>query len=141
MKDTCGECKFFRTEACFAKDPKPDDPKCQDFVRVLEHKREKSSLHKACGLSELGPFEAVYIDGKPVLLVRNGENYQIVESVTNEGKTILPKEVHEIPYEPYGYYEHAYPIEKICFGKSAMNSTFSLIPRVFSKTFSLLVCC
>jgi len=121
----CGDCARFKVpdSGCtYAKDIRDgiiraDDRACDDFYPAHGKKKEKPASHKASGISDLGPFEAIYHGDKPAFLVKNGENFQIVESVTNQGKTVLPKEAHEIPYEPYGYYEHTIPNREDLFWK------------------------
>jgi len=115
----CGNCARFKVpnSGCtYTKDIREgiiraDDPACDDFypARHSKGKREKMPEHKASGLSEEGPFEAIYHDEQPMFLVRTKEGFSIVESVTNQGCKVVPKEFGEFPYSPYGYYEHAIP--------------------------------
>jgi len=143
----CGDCARFKVpdSGCtYAKDIRDgiiraDDRACDDFYPAHGKKKEKPASHKASGISDLGPFEAIYHGDKPAFLVKNGENFQIVESVTNQGKTVLPKEAHEIPYEPYGYYEHTIPNREDLFWK--VRDEFDLFLDVESIYKDFLAAC
>lgn len=81
------------------------DSACGDFY---PKGKEKPKLHKASGFAEQGQYEAIYHNGKPVFLTIRDAQFRVVEEVTVEGDSFLPKEFpNEFPYEPYGYYEGA----------------------------------
>jgi len=114
----CGDCARFKVpeSGCtYAKDIREgiinaNDQACDDFYPAkTKTTKEQPSPHKSCGVSDLGPYEAICQDAKPAFLIRNGESFSIVESVTCQGKTFVPKNPSQYPYEPYGYYEHAVP--------------------------------
>lgn len=88
-----------------------DDPACDDFylARHSKAKKERPPEHKASGIAEEGPFEAIYHKDQFMFLIRTKESFSIVESVSNQGHKVVPKELGEFPYYPYGYYEHAIP--------------------------------
>jgi len=66
---------------------------CGDFYPQPKRKKkkEKKPLHKACGLAEEGSFEAIYHKGKPAFLVKTREGFKILETVTNDGEPIAPR--------------------------------------------------
>ena len=121
----CGECAYWLTPTCpFFEDAKKGilkrtDDACGEFYPQPKRKKkkEKKPLHKACGLAEEGSFEAIYHKGKPAFLVKTSEGFKILETVTNEGNPIAPKELNEIPYEPYGFYEKTVPNREQLFWK------------------------
>jgi hypothetical protein len=79
------------------------DEACSDFY---PKEKEKPKLHKTCGYSEQGYYEAIYHNAKPAFLTINKEVFRVCEEVTAEGESFLPKEYpNEFPYEPYGHYE------------------------------------
>jgi len=111
MKDTCEDCRFFGKNACSMNSTDPKGEKCADFslLRQAKGKKERPPEHKASGLSEEGPFEAIYHNNQPMFLVKTKDGFSTVESVSNQGHKVVPKELGEFPYSPYGYYEHAIP--------------------------------
>lgn len=118
MAATCADCARFKKgpdSGCLYKQAisegtiKSDDPACEDFKPNPKGKRERPPEHKASGLAEEGPFEAIYHNNQPAFLVKNRDEFQVLESVTNQGHKVVPKEIGEFPYHPYGYYEHAIP--------------------------------
>jgi len=50
-------------------------------------------------------------------LVKTESGFSIVESVTNRGHKAVPKEISEIPYQPYSYYEQDIPSREDLFWK------------------------
>jgi hypothetical protein len=103
--DTCGECRFFETEACNRRGiVKRDSEACDEFYRKREKKtRKPKPIRKASGISDEGPFEAVFHNDKPMFLVKTWNGFELKESVLNNGREVLPKQLNEIPYEPYGF--------------------------------------
>ena len=124
-KKTCGECAYWLTPKCpWFEDAKKgllklSDDACGEFYPQpkCKKKKEKKPPHKACGLSDQGPFEAIYRKGKPAFLVKTSEGFKILETVTNEGHEVAPKDLREIPYEPYGFYEGEVPNREELFWK------------------------
>jgi hypothetical protein len=90
---------------------RPNDPACDNFYPNprAEKKKERPPERRFCGVAEEGPFESIYHNDQPMFLVRAKDGFSIVESVTNQGHKVVPKELGEFPYPPYGYYEHAIP--------------------------------
>jgi hypothetical protein len=119
-KDTCGECRFFETEACNLKPRRPNSEACDEFYRKRKEKtKEKKSkpIYKDSGLAEEGYFEAIYHNGNPSFLIKNSEEFTISETVTCNGKTFQPKDVKRIPYTPYGYLKGKVPNREELFWK------------------------
>jgi len=108
---TCGKCAFFKTPKCtWNNNPltKGDDA-CGDFYpKTVKEKPEKKQL-KDSGFTVDGCFEAIYHDGKPFFLMKNSEEFSIVESLEVNGEEFTPKDVKHIPYEPYGCFEGSIP--------------------------------
>ena len=119
-KKTCGECAFFKTPKCtWANNPlKKGDDACGDFysAKAGKEKPKKKKL-KDSGFTEDGCFEAVYVDGKPRFLVKNSEDFNVVESVELNGNNFYPKEAKNVPYEPYGVFEGSTPNMEELFWK------------------------
>jgi len=121
----CGDCARWKVpdSGCtYAKDIREgtvlaDDAACDDFYpsRHSKGKKERTPEHKASGLSEEGPFEAIYHNDQPMFLVKTKDSFSIVEAVSNQGRKVVPKELGEFPYPPYGYYEHAIPSREDLF--------------------------
>jgi len=125
VEKVCGNCarwKVPNSGCTYMKDIqdgtiRASDQGCDDFYPNPKGKgkREALPLHKASGVSDLGPFEAIYHDGTPAFLVKTQDGFSILESVTNQGHKVVPKEIGEFPYQPYGYYEHAIPSRETLF--------------------------
>lgn len=124
---TCSECARFRVpdSGCpWAEDVrqgtmKASDKACEQFYakpKTDKEKKEKKHL-KDSGITVGGCFEAVYVDGKPRFLLKNSENFSVVESVESNGEKFFPKEARNIPYEPYGFYEGPIPSREELFWK------------------------
>jgi len=118
-KRVCGNCARFKVpdSGCtYAKDIREgiltaEDPACDDFFLARRRKepKEKPAPHLASGVAEEGLFEGIYHDDKPMFLTKTKDGFSVVESVTNQGRKVVPKELGEFPYPPYGYSEHAIP--------------------------------
>jgi len=119
MKDTCGQCRFFRTEACTLKDQdrKKKDSKCVDFVRKKKGEKKTKPIYTDSGCSDIGYFEAIYHEDKPFFLVLKNKDFVIADDVFRNDKRISPKEVNRIPYEPYGYFQGTVPNREDLFWK------------------------
>jgi hypothetical protein len=117
----CSDCARFKVPDSGCPWPgecQATDSACSDFYPLPKSKRnEEKPPHRACGLSDQGPFEAIYHQGKPAFLVRTEEGFKVVESLTNEGHPIAPKDLTEIPYEPYGFYDGPVPTREELFQK------------------------
>jgi len=114
----CGDCARWKVpySGCtYAKDIREgtilaDDVACDDFYPGRHSKsKERPPEHKASGLSEEGPFEAIYHNDQPMFLVKTKDGFITVESLSNQGHKVVPKELSECPYTPYGYDEGAIP--------------------------------
>jgi len=113
LKDTCGQCQFFGTEACSLK----SDSKCVDFERKKKAKKERR-VEKVSGLSEQGWYEAIYNkNGEPCFAVLKNGEFSLLESVSVNGKSFYPKERQKFPYEPYAYYLGQVPTREDLFWK------------------------
>jgi hypothetical protein len=113
------------------------DEACEDFY---PKDKEKPKLHKTCGYSEQGYFEAIYQKAKPAFLTVNKDTFRVCDEVTAEGETFLPKEYpNEFPYEPYGYYEGAVPSRETLFWK--VREEFDLFLDVESIWKDYLAAC
>ena len=114
---------------------------CSDFhpARKTKDKKEKPPEHKVCGLAEEGYYEAIYQRGKPAFLVKISDGFKVLETVTNEGKPIAPKEIGEFPYEPYGVHEGAIPNREELFWK--VREEFDLFLDVESIYKDFLAAC
>jgi hypothetical protein len=69
-------------------------------------------------VADEGSFEAIYHDGQPMFLVRTKNGFSVLESVTNQGHKVIPKEVGEFPYVPYGYVEATVPSREDLFWRA-----------------------
>jgi len=114
--DDCARWKVPDSGCTYTKDIREgiitaDDAACDDFYpgRHSKAKKERPPEPKASGIAEEEPFEAIYHNDQPMFLVRTKDGFSILESVTNQGHKIVPKELGEFPYAPYEYYEHAIP--------------------------------
>jgi hypothetical protein len=114
---------------------------CSDFhpARKTKDKKEKPPEHKVCGLAEEGYYEAIYQRGKPAFLVKTSDGFKVLETITNEGKPIAPKEIGEFPYEPYSVYEGAIPNREELFWK--VREEFDLFLDVESIYKDFLAAC
>jgi hypothetical protein len=107
----CGDCEKRLTPECPRYEYKdyetnlaaclPTDAACPKFKKKKERRTKPS--HKASGLAVEGYFEAIYHNNLPAFLVAAPSGLQIMESVTNFGKTIQPLEHGEFPYIPYNF--------------------------------------
>jgi hypothetical protein len=89
------------------------DPACTDF---FPKGKEKNKIHKTSGLSDQGYYEAIYHNGKPAFLTLRQETFSVINEVTAEADSFLPKEFpSEFPYEPYGFYEGSVPSREDLF--------------------------
>lgn len=111
---TCAKCARFRVpdSGCpWYADIKEgtirsSDAACESFYPAARSKAKKKTVppaHKASGFAEEGFYEAIYHGGKPAFLVKASDGFKILETVNNEGKETVPKDITEIPYEPYGF--------------------------------------
>ncbi len=113
------------------------DPACEDFY---PKGKEKPKLHKASGYAEQGQYEAIYHKAKPAFLTIKDAQFRVVEEVTVEGDSFLPKEFpNEFPYEPYGYSEAPVPSREELFWK--VREEFDLFLDVESIWKDYLAAC
>jgi hypothetical protein len=114
---------------------------CSDFypARKTKDKKEKPPEHKVCGLAEEGFYEALYHRSKPAFLVKTSDGFKVLETVTNEGKPIAPKEIGEFPYEPYSVYEGPIPDREELFWK--VREEFDLFLDIESIYKDFLAAC
>jgi len=152
---TCGECARFKVpdSNCPSYDsfleyvdgrPLMDGKSaaCSDFYAARKSKKEdkERTPHKASGLAEEGFYEAVYHNRKPVFLVKTSEGFKTLETVTNEGKPVAPKEwPTEFPYEPYEIYEGQVPNREELFWK--VRDEFDLFLDIDSIYKEFLAAC
>ena len=115
MKDKCGQCKFFETEACPLPERKASDPKCNDFVREKKGEKKTKPIYRDAGISEQGYFESIYNHDKPTFLVSNSNQLSLCETVSLDERVFQPKQVNQIPYEPYGFYPGELPSREELF--------------------------
>lgn len=123
-KKLCGDCQHWNKRSCPAYDT--DNIKKEAFffskdqsaICEGEHfkpkkgknqERKPKPIYRDSGFSDQGCFEAIYHNEKPCFLVSNDKHFSLHESVTFGDKTLTPKDVQRIPYEPYGYYEGTIP--------------------------------
>jgi len=97
-------------------------PECQE--NCIETKRTQPKTNKKTkkvmkdsGQVTSGCFEAVYVNDKPQFLLKNSEDFRIVESVEVNNEEFFPKDVRHIPYEPYGYFIGSVPTMEELFKK------------------------
>lgn len=107
VKDCCGACRFFETEACNLRPRKAKDESCDEFYpkRKKANGKQGKRRYKDSGLAEEGYFEAIYHNDKPAFLIKSSEGFIISETVECNGETFQPKDVKRIPYDSYGYYK------------------------------------
>jgi len=115
LKDKCGQCKFFETEACPLPERKASDPKCNDFVREKKGEKKTKPIYRDAGISEQGYFESIYNHDKPTFLVSNSNQLSLCETVSLDERVFQPKQVNQIPYEPYGFYPGELPSREELF--------------------------
>jgi hypothetical protein len=117
---TCGQCARFKVPnagCSWPADAHAGDKACGEFYpksRTDKEKKTKKQL-KDSGFAASGCFEAVYVDAKPCFLVRNSEDFRVVESVEIDGEKYFAKDVRHIPYEPYGCFEGSIPSREKLF--------------------------
>jgi len=117
------------------------DPACDQFfpARAKKDKKAKRQL-KDSGTTADGSFEAVYHNSKPCFLVRNSENFSIVESVEVGEQVFYPKEQKNIPYESYGFYEGTVPSREDLFWQvRAEFETFIDVESIWKEVLSAFV--
>jgi hypothetical protein len=137
-KDTCGECRFFESEACNLRPRKPTSEACDEFYRKRKKKarqRKPKPQRKVSGICDEGPYETIFHNGKPMFLVKTENGFKIAETVTNNGKEIVPKQLNEIPYEPYGYEDGAIPNREDLFWRVRDEFDFFLDVESIYKDF------
>ena len=74
-----------------------------------DKEKSKRQIVKDSGVTVDGCFEAVYVDGKPRFLVKNSEDFKVMESLEIDDETVFPKEERHIPYEAYGVFQGTVP--------------------------------
>jgi len=118
--DTCGQCRFFETEACDLRPRKPTQEACDEFYRKRKDKAKKQTRkpqYKDSGLAAEGYFEAIYHNGNPTFLIKHSEGFTISETVACNRETFQPKGVKRTPYTPYGYSRGKVPNREALFWK------------------------
>jgi hypothetical protein len=73
-----------------------------------DEKKPRKKL-KDSGLLENGCFEAIYNNGEACFLQLNNGSFSLADTVQVGEDTFNPKEVQNVPYDPYGYYEGQIP--------------------------------
>jgi hypothetical protein len=115
---TCGSCARWKVpdSGCpYAEDIRQgtlrkSDSACDSYFEQTKAKEKpRKKLFKDSGVLESGCFEAVLVDGNPCFLIKNSENFSMVESVEVSDETFYPKEPKHVPYELYGYYQGSVP--------------------------------
>ena len=108
-KDTCGQCKFYETDACNRKGAVTKDSEaCDEFYRKRKKKQKEKKgrlIYKDSGLAEEGYFEAIYHNEKPAFLIKTTDGFAISDTVTCNSQTFQPKDVKRVPYMPYGHFK------------------------------------
>jgi len=82
-----------------------------DNIAEPVEKKTRRKL-KDSGILAEGCFEAVYNDGRPFFLKLNGGDFSLIETVDICEETFAPKEMQNVPYEPYGYIIGQTPSQK-----------------------------
>jgi len=151
---TCGDCARFRVPEAgcsnfsYFKEYVEGRPlmdakstACSDFFPANKAKKEKPKKKqlKDSGIVAEGCFEAVYHNEKPCFLMKNGENFNIAESIEVNGETFSPKEAKHLPYEPYGYFEGTVPNREELFWK--VNREFQTFVDIESIWKDVLSAC
>jgi hypothetical protein len=95
------------------------DAACEAYFQRQKtgYEKKEKKLFKDSGQTVNGCFEAVYVDGKPCFLVKNGESFNTVENVNVSDEAFSPKEAKHVPYEPYGVYEGSVPTSQELFSR------------------------
>lgn len=122
---TCGQCVLWNNDKCNwiesirAGTLKKNDAACGEFIPGKTKEKQKKKILKDSGVTASGGcFEAVYDrEERPRFLLKNSEDFSIVESVDINEETVFPKEARNIPYEPYGVYEGSVPNREDLFWK------------------------
>jgi hypothetical protein len=144
---TCGDCANWKVRGspCTYYDSivrwvlNKRDPACEDFIANKKAKN-KPKQHKICGLSDQGYFEAIYHESKPAFLVFQNNRFGVVEYLTIDDESFLPKEYpNEFPYEPYGYFEGELPSREEIFWK--VRDEFDLFLDLESNWKDYLAAC
>ena|GEM_PF-1906739 len=107
-----------------------------------EKEEKKKQVMKDSGQIADGCFEAIYHDGSPMFLtlVKNSEEFSIVESIEVNGEEFIPKDIKHMPYEPYGYFEGAVPNREELFWKvRAEFETFIDVESIWRDVLSACV--
>jgi len=113
---------------------------CSDFYQARAKKEKpKKKQMKDSGTVAEGCFEAIYHNEKPCFLVKNGENFNIVESIEVNGETFSAKEAKHFPYESYGYFEGTVPNQEELFWK--VNQEFQTFVDIESIWKDVLSAC
>jgi hypothetical protein len=91
--------------------------KPKQIERQPKPNEKNKPVMKDSGQVADGCFEAIYHNEQPFFLMKNSEDFSIVESVEVNGEEFIPKDVRRIPYEPYGYFEGSIPNMEELFWK------------------------
>jgi len=110
-----------------------------DLPEKEDKEKSKRQIVKDSGLLDNGCFESVYVDGKPFFLVKNSENFKVMESLEIDGETVCPKEEKHIPYEPYGVFQGNVPDREALYWK--VRNEFDLFIDVESIWKDVLAAC
>jgi len=116
----------------------PSDSACEKFEAKKKEKKPKP-MYKDSGVSDQGPFEAIYHNNLPAFLVRAGDQFEVWETVTYNGKTFQPKDVKRVPYQPYGFFKGKLPSREELFWK--VRNEFHSFVDVESVWKDLLAAC
>jgi len=115
LKLECPRCEWTDHEtnlvACL-----PTDAACEEFEAKKKEKKPKPTL-KDSGVSDQGPFEAIYHNDLPAFLVKSGDGFEVWNQLTYNGAVYEPKDVKRIPYLPYGYFKGSIPNRDELFWK------------------------
>ncbi len=154
---TCGECARFKVPdaGCphydsfleYADGRPLMDAKslaCSNFYlkqkAKIEKERKTKKQLKDSGFTVDGCFEAVYVDGKSRFLLKNNEDFNVVETIELNGEKFYPKEATNIPYEPFGVFEGSIPNMEELFWKVRQEfETFVDVENIWKELLSSCV--
>lgn len=95
---------------------KESPDKTREESKQDKKKKPKPTL-KDSGVSDQGPFEAIYHNDLPAFLVKSGDSFEVWNQLTCNGAIYEPKDVKRIPYMPYGYFKGSIPNRDELFWK------------------------
>jgi len=84
-----------------------DSEACSEFHKVKGKKKgkEKKNFKDSGVFEDKGCFEAIYHNNKPSFIIYHENVFEIIDAIKSDKESFYPKELKQIPYQPYDYFE------------------------------------